>query len=101
MYLSPAVRAITENPTPEASVTLRITLVENHSEETKVTVRDTVETLNGSVDASLPYRGYTVTIPEPAVAELCSLSGIEAIETHAVLDPGDSGEDVNLDQGAE
>lgn len=94
--MSPAVRRIVENPQPDARVSLRVTLTDTAATDRPRRFERAIAGLDGCVETSLPYNALRVTIPEEAVEELCSLTGIAAVETIAVLDPGDAGEDIDL-----
>lgn len=96
-YVSPAVRQILANPMEGEQIQLRITLPEDSDLSQNREVLDTIQSAGGSLDAELPYSTYLVSMPEPAVAVLCDHSGLEAIETAAVVSmDGDAGEDVGV-----
>lgn len=97
MYLSPVVRRLKADPTPGAEITLRVTFAENSDADPMLTARKTIVTLNGRVDVELPYRALQVTVPEEAISSLCDIPGITAIETTDVLQPGDAGEDIEIE----
>jgi hypothetical protein len=51
--------------------------------------------VGGTVAERLPYGSLRVCIPEERVADLCSLSGFDSVETADVVGfAGDAGEDV-------
>jgi hypothetical protein len=94
MYLSHPVRRIREDPTPEETVGLRLTAVD---EEAADALADDVDAL-GVVEERLRFGGLRVTVPQERLDDLCALDGIESIETANTfsIDP-DSPEDVEYD----
>ncbi|EFW93086.1 hypothetical protein ZOD2009_04462 [Haladaptatus paucihalophilus DX253] len=93
-YLSHPVRAIRDDPMSDESATLLLRLADASVETTTARVED----LGGEVLEELEFETLRVTLPEPAVADLCELDGLEAIETAATIEigGGDAGEDVDL-----
>lgn len=97
MYVSPVVRQIRDNPTAGADVTLRLVLSTGDSDDPTRRLAETIHDHGGRIDENLPYGSLKVTVPEPAVAVICTVDGIEAVETASVLGGGDAGEDVRFD----
>ncbi|WP_327052559.1 hypothetical protein [Halomicrococcus gelatinilyticus] len=94
MYVSRPVRAIRDDPTPGESATLLLRLGDADPDA----VRATVDECGGAVTADLAFETLRVDVPEEAVASLCELDGLDAVETDAPLDvgAGDAGEDVDV-----
>lgn len=89
-YVSRPVRALRDRPTPGESATLVLRL----GDADPGAVRDAVEERGGEVDAELAFDALRVVVPAEAVADVCELDGLDAVETDATLDAGDAGEDV-------
>ena len=90
MCRSHPVRRLCEAPTAGETVTLVVGF------DPETTDRDTL-TAELSADATvvaLPYDTLRVTVPQPAVADVCELDGVVRVETANVIDLGDAGEDV-------
>lgn len=97
MYLSHPVRRIRADPAEGETVTLRVTASDDAAAE-QIAVRVAEF---GTVEQRLRFAGLLVTVPQRRVDDLCSLDGIDAIETeHALsLDADGAGEDVAYDSG--
>lgn len=89
-YLSHPVRRIRDDPRDGETVSLVVELDEAAPE----TFLSTVETLSGSLTRELRFDSYLIELPQPAVAELCTLDGLTRIETANTLStaPVESGE---------
>jgi hypothetical protein len=91
MYLSHAVRTIRDDPMADESVALVVTLADDPARDESAdstdreTLEATVAALGGEVVADLQFSAVHVRLPEPAVADLCALDGIERIETAETL----------------
>lgn len=96
MYVSRPVRAIRDEPVPEESASLAVTVADD---EGAAAIRETVADAGGEVVAERQFGTLVVTVPEPAVAALCDCPGIETVETTAAIgiEPGDAGEDLDPD----
>jgi hypothetical protein len=94
MYLSHPVRRIRDDPTEGETVTLRITAADDETADALVEELDD----HGVVEKRLRFGGIRMTLPEPAVTEICALEGIESIETGNTLtiDP-ERGEEADYD----
>lgn len=94
-YVSHPVRSMRDDPFPDESVTLLLRLVEGADSESVVA---RVTDLGGEVDAELEFETLRVVVPEPIVADICELDGLDAVETDATIQigGGDAGEDVEL-----
>ncbi len=54
-----------------------------------------IEVVSGTVEEQLEYGAIRVQLPERRVADLCSLAGIESVQTADVVSyTGDAGEDI-------
>jgi hypothetical protein len=54
-----------------------------------------IEVVGGTVEERLEYGALRVRLPERRVADLCSLAGIDSVQTADVVsDTGDAGEDI-------
>lgn len=94
MYLSHAVRTIRDDPMAGESVDLVVTLGDDAADASDSVSEATgdpeafgasVSALGGAVVADLQFSAVHVRLPEPAVADLCALDGIERIETAETL----------------
>lgn len=102
MYVSRPVRSIRDDPIPGESVRLLVSLADNlgdRSSAVEAAVRRTVTVHGGDVE-ELEFDTLAVTVPHEAVAELCDLEGVAAIETDDTLSVtlDGAGEDVEYDQ---
>ncbi|MGM0592700.1 MAG: hypothetical protein ACQETI_13955 [Halobacteriota archaeon] len=80
MYLSHPVRRVRDDPTPGKTASLVVELDDGASIER---LEAAVSNLGGTVE---PLRfSSRVELPEPAVADLCEVSGVVRIETTDVL----------------
>ncbi len=95
MYLSHPVRRIRDDPIDGEEVTLRVTAVDAERADALAERLASV----GTVEERLRFGGIRVTVQQERVADVCALSGIEAVETDSTvtIDAGDAGEDVTLD----
>jgi len=91
-YLSHPVRRMREEPAEGEDVTLRVTAATDADPEPLAARLDEAAT----VEKSLRFDAFRVTVPQPRLDALCALEGIEAIETANTLglEAGDAGEDV-------
>ncbi|ELZ78363.1 hypothetical protein C455_11788 [Haloferax larsenii JCM 13917] len=55
--------------------------IEPTDDEARTKLDERVSDLGGTVERELQFGGVVVSIPEPDVASLCELDGIERIET--------------------
>ncbi|UVE50350.1 hypothetical protein KU306_00100 [Haloferax larsenii] len=78
MYLSHPVRRMRDDPFDDELAELRI---EPTDDEARTKLDERVSDLGGTVERELQFGGVVVSIPEPDVASLCELDGIERIET--------------------
>ncbi len=81
MYLSHPVRRIRDGPTEGETVTLRITAADETAVDELVDRLDDI----GVVEERLRFGGIRMTLPQTAVSDVCSLDGIESIETGNTL----------------
>lgn len=98
MYLSPTVRTMRDDPHPDATVTLLVRPADG---------TDPADLEAAIADAGATVRGRTrfgaveAELPETAVADVCDVDGVEAIETTDVTrrdaDATGAGEDVEFD----
>jgi hypothetical protein len=95
MYLSHPVRRIREDPAEGETITLRITA---EDETVADSIAERVGEI-GTVHQRLRFGGLLVTVPQPRLDEICSLDGIESIETANTLtfDADGAGEDVKYE----
>lgn len=101
-YVSPAVRQFRNNPAQGEQIRLRITLHGDGELDQYPELVDTIQTAGGSIEDELPYSTILVTVPEPGVEALCGCTGVQAIETAAVISmDGDAGEDVDFQMNDE
>lgn len=100
MYLSPAVRTMREDPTPDAEARLAIRTTASDPSDA---IADTVREHGGVVDRKTRFGTLHATVPEPAVAGLLDAlpEGVEAVETVTPGLSGDAGEDVDPGQRVE
>lgn len=98
MYLSPAVRTIREDPTPDVEMRLVVRGVDGASREA---VAAAVEDRGGVVERETRFGNLHVTVEEPAVAGLLEAlpSSVRAVETVTPELSGDAGEDVESPAG--
>ena len=78
MYLSHPVRRMRDDPFDDEQAELRI---EPTDDEARTKLGEHVSDLGGTVERELQFGGVVVSSPEPDVASLCELDGIERIET--------------------
>ncbi|SEL91716.1 hypothetical protein [Haloferax larsenii] len=78
MYLSHPVRRMRDEPFDDELAELRI---EPTDDGARTKLDERVSDLGGTVERELQFGGVVVSIPEPDVASLCELDGIERIET--------------------
>lgn len=83
-----------EDPIEDEPVSLVVTARSPDSTDVE-SLAATIEDVGGSVEDRLQFGALRVDIKQEDVEDLCSLDGIESIETnHAIGYGGDSGEDV-------
>jgi hypothetical protein len=92
MYISHPVRRLREDPVEGASVSLRVTAADSDDADTLAERLGAV----GTVEDRLRFGGIRVTVPQERLDDVCSLDGIEAVETANTftLDADGAGEDV-------
>jgi hypothetical protein len=92
MYLSHPVRRMRDDPREDAETTLVVRVGESAS---VASLSKAIGVAGGTVEEELPYGALRVTIPQERIADLCSLDGIDSIETDDVVGiGGDAGEDL-------
>lgn len=93
MYVSRAVREIRDDPIPGESVTLLLRLADDAD---PAAVAGAVRDHDGEIERELPFDDLEVTVEHEAVADVCDLNGLQAVETDNVLtmDLDGVGEDV-------
>lgn len=97
MYRSHPVRRMCRDPIPDAVVTLLAVPNGEFADEFETEL----ERIGGSIDADLGFDAVRVRIPETQVQELCSLAGLERVETAAVVSQPGSDERVDSDDEAD
>lgn len=92
-YLSHPVRRIREEPIEGQRVTLRVTVADEGSVDE---VADALDE-RGAVEERLRFRALRVTVDQEAVAAVCELPDLAAVETANTLsmDADGAGEDVD------
>lgn len=92
-YLSHPVRRIREEPIEGERVTLRVTVADEGAVDE---VADALDEL-GAVEEHLRFRALRVTVDQEAVAAVCELPDLAAVETANTLamDADGAGEDVD------
>ncbi|WP_302082113.1 hypothetical protein [Salinibaculum rarum] len=94
MYLSHPVRRIREDPDKSETITLRVTAVDDEAADE---LADCIDEF-GVVEERLRFAGLRVTLPQVNVEEVCTLEGIESIETgNTVSMDFDTPEDADYD----
>ena len=95
MYLSHPVRRMRTDPTAGERVTLRITA---EDESAAAALADRLEGV-ADVEERLRFAGLRVTVDQPRLDDICSLEGIESIETANTftIDADGAAEDVEYD----
>ena len=84
-YLSHPVRHIRDDPVVDESASLVVELAaDEHYDELVATVTD----LDGSVDRDLGFSSHLVTLPQTAVADLCTLDFLDRVETADTISLG-------------
>jgi len=82
-----------EDPIEDAVATLVVDPADDRRSDEALAAA--IRVAGGTVDERLSYGSVRVEIPEPRVADLCSLSGIDSVETADVVGiAGDAGEDI-------
>jgi hypothetical protein len=84
MYLSHPVRRIREEPLPDESITL---VVELEADADPETFQERVTEIGGTVDEDLRF-SWRVTVPQTALDDLLSVSGLERVETANTISLG-------------
>lgn len=94
MYVSRPVRAIRDDPVPGETVTLLLRLTDDAGPGA---VAAAVREAGGTVERELRFGDLEVTVDHEAVAAVCDLDGLEAVETDSVhaIDLDGAGEDVD------
>lgn len=77
MYLSHPIRRIRDDPDEDETITLRVTAVDDDAADELVSRIDQM----GVVEERLRFAGLRVTLPQECLDDICTLDGIEAIET--------------------
>jgi hypothetical protein len=95
MYVSPAVRSIRDDPVDGDEVRLLVRYDAPVDDDVEAAVRDA----GGEIEGELQFGGREVRVDHEAVGDLLALFAerdlpVDAVETAAVVDPGDAGEDV-------
>lgn len=92
MYLSHPVRRMRDDPDPDSRVGLVVTAAEDADRDHIVAA---LTETGAEVTDRLRFGALRVECPEPVVADVCALEGIDEIETWATreLAGGDAGED--------
>ena len=95
-YLSHPVHRMREAPAEGEDVTLRVTSTDDTDAEA---LADRIAG-TGTVEEHLRFGALRVTVPQASLDSLCSVEGIESVETAEILgvEPGDAGEDVGADR---
>lgn len=101
MYVSPAVRALRDDPVAGEPVRLMVRYDAPIDEAVEAAVREA----DGAVEEDLQFGGVAVEVPQERVADLLGALAdrelhVGAVETADVSAPGDAGEDVG-DPGAD
>lgn len=93
MYLSHPVRRMRDDPDPDRTVELVVTATDADDVDD---VASALADVGADVRDRLRFGALRVACPETTVAAVCTLEGIESIETAATRDVagGDAGEDV-------
>jgi len=99
MYVSRPVRAIRDDPIQGESITLVVTLADDADRDrVEERIEAVVAAAGGELAGELGFGTVGVTVPQTAVADLCSVDGIDAIETDAttLITLDGAGEDVEF-----
>lgn len=98
MYLTPTVRTMRDDPHPAETVELLVRPVEGTAPGA---LEEVLSDVGADVLGRTRFDALRVELPETAVADLCELEGIEAVETTDVTrrdaDLTGAGEDVEFD----
>lgn len=96
MYISPAVRTIRDDPTPDVESKFIIRLSDDADPQS---VGDIVRDAGGAVETETRFNNLRVNAAHDDVAALLDAlpDSVEAVETAVPLREGDSGEDVDED----
>lgn len=78
------------DPLPATEATLLVV-----PDDTEGEIETAIERVGGSIEAHLEFDAIRVRIPETQVTKLCSLDGIERVETAAVVSLTDSDESLD------
>lgn len=94
MYLSPAVRTLRDDPTPEVEATLLVRPDDGADTEP---IADAVRSTGGAVDGETRFGNLRVDVAESDVADLLASlpDGVAAVETAISELSGDAGEDLD------
>lgn len=82
-YVSRPVRYVRSNPTEGEIVSLLLRVADDGDGDA---IADAVRDNGGVVHDRLRFQTIAVTIPEVAVDRICSLDGLEAVETDGTID---------------
>ncbi|QGN07860.1 hypothetical protein Hrd1104_11480 [Halorhabdus sp. CBA1104] len=95
MYVSPAVRSIQRHPIDGETATLLVRLDDAADVET---VAEQIRECGGTIEQRLEFDALAITVDHSAVASICELDGLSAVETDDTLTMGadGAGEDVRL-----
>ena len=97
MYVSRAVRSIREDPIEGASVALALTTADDADPDA---VANAAEAAGATVERRLQFDDLAVSVAQEAVADVCGIDGLEAVETTdaiAITTADAPDEDVELD----
>jgi hypothetical protein len=93
MYRSHPVRRMCEDPIEGKVTTLVVEPADDDRSDDALAAA--IRVAGGTIEERMPYGGVRVSIPEPRVTDLCSLSGLDSVETAGVVGlAGDAGEDI-------
>lgn len=96
MYVSPAVRSIRDDPIEGETVTLLVEAADDADTEALSTA---LEAAGGTVTDRRAFETLVVEVAHTAVGDVCTLEGIDVVETDnaTTIDPDGAGEDVEYD----
>lgn len=99
MYQTPAVRSIIDDPVDGATVQLLVEVADDEGSDLVETVATAIEAADGTVEDRRRFGTLLVSVDQSDVAAVCSVDGIEVVETTnaATIDPDGAGEDVDYD----
>jgi len=89
MYLSHPVRRLRDDPGGgEVSLVVELEASGDDDNDVPEGLDATVADADGTVERSLGFDCWLITVPETAVEQLCELDAVTRIETAATLDLG-------------